>query len=62
MMGFLCHVYLAEQSQCLKERPNMVILQVLVVTFTWLFVAPTLTCWLWRVAFVRSFHQVRPAA
>ena len=34
-------------------------LQVLVVTFTWLFVAPTLTCWLWRLAFVRSFQQVR---
>ncbi|CAL5223373.1 g5878 [Coccomyxa viridis] len=32
-------------------------LRVLVVTFTWLFVAPTLTCWLWRLAFVRSFQQ-----
>ena len=37
-------------------------MQVLVVTFTWLFVAPTLTCWLWRLAFVRSFQQVRPAS
>ena len=36
-------------------------MQVLVVTFTWLFVAPTLTCWLWRLAFIRSFQQVWPA-
>lgn len=26
--------------------------------FTWLFVVPLLTCWMWRLAFLTSFSQV----
>ncbi|CAL8470841.1 g10383 [Coccomyxa elongata] len=32
-------------------------IRVLIVLVTWLCIAPTLTCWLWRVSFMRSFAQ-----
>lgn len=41
------------------EQALMFVLQVLIVLVTWLCVAPTLTCWLWRISFMRSFSQVR---
>ncbi|KAK9904177.1 hypothetical protein WJX75_006045 [Coccomyxa subellipsoidea] len=32
-------------------------IRVLIVCVTWLCIAPTLTCWLWRISFMRSFAQ-----
>jgi len=40
------------------EQVLLIVLQVLIVLVTWLCVAPTLTCWLWRISFMRSFSQV----
>ena len=54
MLSLLC----SSNAPAALASQACTVVQVLVVLLTWLLIAPTITCWLWRISFMRSFSQV----